>query len=103
MCKCSWCPKTQETPVTYSRLLALPLLLLALSCTDERHALPTGPSKPTAVVTGPQLDTTHASSICRASVRAGEVARLRLAAAPRDTVALQRTKAFDALVGNACR
>jgi hypothetical protein len=36
-------------------------------------------------------------------VRAGEVARLRLAAAPRDTVALQRTKAFDALVGNACR
>ncbi len=86
------------------RLLALPLLLLALSCTDERHALATGPSKPAAAaVTVPQLDTTNASSICRASVRARQVARLRLAAAPADTAAQRKTKAVDALISNACR
>ena len=81
-------------------------LLVAAACGDDpvRKDL-TGPAKPVAAaaVVAPEVDTAKASSICRASVRTRQVARLRLSRVPGDRVALSKAKTFGALVTAACK
>ncbi len=81
-------------------------LLVAAACGDDpvRKDL-TGPAKPVAAVAvvAPEVDTAKASSICRASVRRRQVARLRLSRVPGDLLALSKAKHFGALVTAACK
>jgi hypothetical protein len=93
------------------RNLFLVLVFVGLAaCEDD--VLPTKPvatpqkARPAisaAVVAMPKLDTTKASSICRASVRAGAKARLRLDEAPGQALAQKRVMAYAALVTDACK
>jgi hypothetical protein len=86
------------------------LTVLALTaCTDEiekKEVLPTAPRK-AAVVASPvaalKFDTSKASSICKASVRAGAKARARLDEAPGDAFAKSKVTTFAALVADACK
>jgi hypothetical protein len=86
------------------------LTVLALTaCTDEiekKDVLPTVPSKRVAVIpaaTALKFDTTKASSICKASVRASQKARARLDEAPGDAFAKSKVTTFDALISDACK
>jgi hypothetical protein len=93
------------------RNLFLVLVLVGLAaCGDD--VLPTKPmatpqkAKPAisaAIVAMPKVDTTRASSICRASVRAGGKARLRLDEAPGRALAQRRVTAYAALANDACK
>jgi len=91
------------------RNLLLVLVLVGLAaCEDD--VLPTKPTprkaKPAisaAIVSMSKVDTTKASSICRASVRAGGKARLRLDEAPGQALAQKRAAAYAALVADACK
>ena len=82
------------------------LLLVGAACGDDpvRRDL-TGPAKPAAAaaVAAPEVDTAKASSICRASVRRRELARVRLSRVPGDLLALRKEKTFGALVTAACK
>ena len=84
-------------------------LLVLTACTDEiekKEVLPTVPSKRVATVPAPtalKFDTTKASSICKASVRAGAKARARLDEAPTDAYARSKVATFAALVSDACK
>jgi hypothetical protein len=84
-------------------------LVTITACNDEiqkKEALPTAPRK-AAVVASPvaalRFDTTKASSICKASVRAGAKARARLDEAPSDAFARSKVTTFAALVADACK
>ena len=81
-------------------------LLVAAACGDDpvRRDL-TGPAKPApaAALAAPEVDTAKASSICRASVRRRQLARLRLSRVPGDLLALSKAKHFGALVAAACK
>jgi len=90
-------------------LLAL-ILVGVVACEDE--VLPTKPNltlqkaKPAvnaAVVAMPKVDTTKASSICRASVRAGGRLKLRLDEAPEDVLARKKAVGYAALIADACK
>ena len=93
------------------RFLLVAVLALGLSaCEDEE--LPTTPPAARKARVGPpasasvvltRVDTTSASSICKATVRARGRARIKLDEAPTDAVARQKATAFDALVSDACR
>ena len=79
------------------------------ACNDEiqkKEVLPTAPRK-AAVVASPvaalKFDTTKASSICKASVRASHRARVRLDEAPGDAFAKSKVTTFDALISDACK
>ena len=91
-----------------STILVLAILAIT-ACTDEitkKEILPTVPSKRVATVAAPtalKFDTTKASSICRASVRAGAKARVRLDEAPGDAFAKSKVATFAALVSDACK
>ena len=92
------------------RTAILVLTVLAVTaCTDEiekKEVLPTVPSKRVAVTPVPtalKVDTTRASSICKASVRAGAKARARLDEAPGDAFARSKVATFAALVSDACK
>jgi hypothetical protein len=89
-------------------IVLLSLLALA-ACGDEfekKEVLPTVPSKvkPAAVaVAAVRFDTTKASSICKASLRASRRARVRLDQEPGDVFAKSRVSTFDALISDACK
>jgi hypothetical protein len=93
------------------RNLFLVLVLVGLAaCEDD--VLPTKPvatqrkARPAisaAIVAMPNVDTIKASSICRASARAGGKARLRLDEAPGQALAQKRVVAYAALVADACK
>ena len=92
------------------RNLFLVLVLVGLAaCEDE--VLPTKPATPrkakpaisAAIVAMPKVDTTKASSICRASVRGGGKAQLQLDEAPRRALTQKRATAYAALVADACK
>jgi hypothetical protein len=89
-------------------IVLLSLLALA-ACGDEfekKAILPTVPSKakPAAVaVAAIRFDTTRASSICKASLRASLRARVRLDQEPTDLFAKSRVTTFDALISDACK
>ena len=87
-------------------LFSVAVLLVAAACGDDpvRKDL-TGPAKPVAaaVVAAPEVDTAKASSVCRASVRRRQLARLRLSRVPGDLLALSKAKHFGALVAAACK
>ena len=61
------------------------------------------PARNAVAVVAPEVDTAKASSICRASVRRRQVARLRLSRVPGDLLALSKAKHFGALVAAACK
>jgi hypothetical protein len=86
-------------------LFSVALLLVAAACGDDpvRKDL-TGPTKPVAAaVAPPEVDTAKASSVCRASVRKRQLARLRLSRMPGDLLALSKAKHFGALVAAVCK
>ena len=94
-----------------NRFMLVALVLLALgSCQGDR--LPTTPAATrkapdaapaSASVPLTRVDTTRASSICRATVRARAQARTRLDLTPTDDLARNKAVAYDALVANACK
>jgi len=87
-------------------LCSVALPLVAAACGDDpvRRDL-TGPAKPVAAAAAvaPEVDTAKASSICRASVRKRQLARLRLSRVPGDLLARSKAKHFSALVTAACK
>jgi len=93
------------------RNLFLVLVLVGLAaCQDD--VLPTKPvatprkAKPSisaAVVAMPRVDTTRASSICKATLRAGGRAALKVGEEPSDPVARKKVVAYSALVTDACK
>ena len=89
-------------------IVLLSLLALA-ACGDEFEKKAVGPTlpakaKPAAVaVAAIRFDTTKASSICKASLRASQRARLRLDREPGDLFAKSRVTTFDALISDACK
>ena len=88
-------------------IVVVSLLALA-ACGDElekKAVLPTASrAKPAAVaVAAIRFDTTHASSICKASLRASQRARVRLDREPGDLFAKSRVSTFDALISDACK
>ena len=91
-----------------SAILVLTILAVT-ACTDEiekKDVLPTVPSKRVAVVPAPvaiKFDTSKASSICKASIRASQKARARLDEAPGDAFAKSKVTTFDALISDACK
>ena len=89
-------------------IVLLSLLILA-ACGDDfekKEVLPTVPSKAkpaAAAVAAIRFDTTKASSICKASLRASQRARVRLVREPGDVFAKSRVSTFDALISDACK
>jgi hypothetical protein len=88
-------------------IVLLSLLALA-ACGDEfekKEVLPTASkARPAAVaVAAIRFDTTKASSICKASLRASRRARVRLDQEPGDVFAKSRVSTFDALISDACK
>ncbi len=84
-------------------LLVLVVLALA-ACEDYQQKDITGPAKPAAALVAPlALDAARASSICRASLRTQQAARLELSRAPADVVNQKKARTFGALVTTACK
>ena len=87
-----------------SGLAVLVVLALAACGDDYQQQDVTGPTKPAAAVVAPlALDTARLSSICRASLRTQQAARLELSRAPADVVNQKKARTFGALVTTACK
>ncbi len=85
-------------------LLVLVVLALAACGDDPQRQDITGPVKPAAALVAPlALDAARASSICRASLRTEQAARLELSRAPADLVNQKKARTFGALVTTACK
>ena len=91
-------------------LLVVGLSLAVAACEDD--VLPTNPpvaaktkvtAPASASVSLTRVDTTKASSICKATVRARTRARIKLDESPTDVAARSKATAFDALVADACK
>lgn len=94
----------------YRFLLVAVLALAVGSCEDEE--IPTAPPVTRKAKAGPpasasirltKVDTTRASSICRATVRARGRARVQLDRTPTDDLVRNKAAAYDALVADACK
>jgi hypothetical protein len=93
------------------RVLLVALLALSVGSCEEEE-LPTAPPVAKKAKVGPpasasvkltRVDTTRASSICKATVRARGRARARLDLTPTDDLARNKATAYDALVADACK
>ena len=94
----------------YRFLLVAALALAVGSCEDEE--IPTSPPVTKKTQAGPpasasvkltRVDTTRASSICKATVRARGRARTQLDRTPTDDLVRNKAAAYDALVADACK
>jgi outer membrane murein-binding lipoprotein Lpp len=92
----------------YRVILVIGLLAVA-ACADDiqkKDILPTAPRKVATAASSLaalKIDTTKASSVCKAAVRQNLRARVRVAQTPSDRFGERKVKMLDALMSDACR
>jgi len=87
-------------------LLVLVLVVGLTACEDDvllPKAKPSLQKTKPAVIAMPRVDTTKASSVCRASVRAGGRLRQKLDAAPDDSLARKSAQGYASMIAAACK